>query len=130
MDIVTFIEFDGKPPDDADTPDSVTLGKLRDKYASTRRNGSLEQSTLDGIETHFKHLAGTLSEGFPVQSLTMADLRRHVDRRAGQNGLRGKLSPATIRKEIVTLRTAWIRSKESWRGPSDRGASGSFMVRS
>lgn len=42
-----------------------------------------------------------------MPDLSLADLQRHVERRAKKNGLRGKLSPATIRKEIVTLRTAW-----------------------
>ena len=37
----------------------------------------------------------------------MADLQQHVDRRAKKKGMKGRLSPATIRKEIVTLRTAW-----------------------
>lgn len=106
MDIVTFIEFDGKPPDEVPDRDSISLKSLKEKYLATHR-GSLEQSTLDGIETHFKHVAGTLGEGFPVQELSMADLQGHVDRRARQKGLRGKLSPATIHKEIVTLRTAW-----------------------
>jgi integrase len=37
----------------------------------------------------------------------LAELQRHVDRRADARGIGGKLSPATVRKEIVTLRTAW-----------------------
>jgi hypothetical protein len=45
---------------------------------------------------------------FPLPDLSLADLQQHVDRRSKKPGLRGrKLSPATIRKEIVTLRTAW-----------------------
>ena len=87
--------------------DILTLAGLRDRYLETHRNGSLEQSTLDGIETHFRHLIGTLGKSFPMQDLTMADLQRHVDPRRKNKGLKGKLSPATIRKEIVTLRTAW-----------------------
>ena len=106
-DIVTFVLFDGKPPDETAERDSLTFTGLRDRYLETHRNGSLEQSTLDGIELHLKHLAGTLGERFPIQQLSMADLQGHVDRRRMKKGLRGKLSPATIRKEIVTLRTAW-----------------------
>ena len=107
MDIVTFIEFDGKPPHQTAEKDCLALVGLRDRYLETHRNGNLEQSTLDGIQTHFKHLAGTLGEGFPIVDLSMADLQKHIDRRAKKKGQRGKLSPATIRKEIVTLRTAW-----------------------
>jgi hypothetical protein len=106
-DIVTFVSFDGKPPHETAERDALSLAGLRDRYLETHRNGFLEQSTLDGIELHFKHLVGTLGERFPIQQLSMADLQGHVDRRRKKKGMRGKLSPATIRKEIVTLRTAW-----------------------
>ena len=40
--------------------------------------------------------------------LQLADLQRYVNHRAGERGIRGRtLSPATIKKEIVTLNTAW-----------------------
>jgi integrase len=107
MDIVTFIQFDGKQPHETPTRDCLSLAALRDRYLKTHRQGSLEQSTLDGIETHFRHLIKTLGDRFPLQDLSLATLQEHVDRRARMNGLKGKLSPVTIRKEIVTLRTAW-----------------------
>lgn len=107
MDIVAFVQFDGNPPQEPVDGEIVTLGTLRDKYLDTHRNGSLEPSTIEGIELHFKHLIGTLGERFPIQDLALPDLQKHVDRRARKKGMRGKLSPATIRKEIVTLRTAW-----------------------
>ena len=40
-------------------------------------------------------------------SLTLADLQGYVDKRAKAKGRRGTLIPVTIKKEIVTLRTAW-----------------------
>ena len=86
----------------------LTLGKLRDRYLETHGNGTLEARTLDGIGLHFRHLVATLGEGFPVAELALGDLQRHVDRRPKASGKRGrKLSPATIRKELVSLRTAW-----------------------
>ncbi len=109
-DIVTFLKFDGKPPEkSASVPASVptTLVSLRDRYLETHRHGSLEESTLGGMEIHFNHLVATLGEKFPVEQLSLADLQKHVDRRRQMRGQGGKLSPATIRKEIVTLRTAW-----------------------
>ncbi len=36
---------------------------------------SLEQSTLNGIELHFKHLVGTLGECFPIPALSLTDLQ-------------------------------------------------------
>jgi len=51
---------------------------------------------------HFKHLATTLGETFPLSELTHAALQRHIDRRAKQG-----IAPVTIKKEISTLRAAW-----------------------
>jgi integrase len=85
----------------------VTLGQLRDRYLETHGNGSLEKTSLDGIRLHFKHLVATLGERHPIRALSLADLQRHVDRRARARGIHGRLSPATIKKEIVTLRTTW-----------------------
>ena len=63
---------------------------------------------MEGIELHFKHLCQALGDGFPIRELKLSDLQGYVDRRAKAKGTSGKrLSPATIRKEIVSLRTAW-----------------------
>jgi integrase len=104
---VTFLEFDGNPPENVDLRESLSLGGLRDRYLTTHGNGSLEPSTIDGMKVHFKQLVQTLGEKFPIEDLSLADLQRHADRRANMKGHKGRLSPATIRKEIVTLRTSW-----------------------
>jgi len=111
IDIVEFVQHDGKLP----ARDQVLLGKsqtltlldFRDRYLSTHRD-SLEDRTVEGIGLHFKHLCHALSDGFPIRELKLSDLQGYVDRRAKAKGTGGKcLSPATIRKEIVSLRTAW-----------------------
>lgn len=108
VDVVDFLLRDGKPvAKDGAVATPVTLGGLRDRYLETHGNGTLEERTLDGIRLHFRHLATALGEAFPIGELALADLQGYVDRRAKARGTRGKLSPATIRKEIVTLRTAW-----------------------
>ena len=58
MDIVTFVELDGNPPQEPADGQILSLGSLRDQHLATHRNGSLEPSTLEGIELHFKHLLG------------------------------------------------------------------------
>src|SRR5699024_5712329 len=45
--------------------------------------------------------------GFPIRDLSLADLQKYVDKRSKAKGRSGPLNPATIKKEIVTLRTAW-----------------------
>jgi integrase len=108
MDLVTFLQFDGKPPKE-DTPDNgkaVTLGALRDQYMRVHE-GSLEDTTIGGMRLHFRHLVATLGERFPMQELSLASLQDHAARRETMKGIGGKLRPATIRKELITLRTAW-----------------------
>jgi integrase len=105
VNIVEFVQHDGKPPAPA-TPVSasrkaITLAELRDRYLKTRVVGR-EKNTLYTDRIHFKHLVATLGEKFPLEGLSQTDLQRHVESRAGLG-----ISPVTIRKEITTLRTAW-----------------------
>ncbi len=105
--IVEFIRYDGKPPVSAVNPGAAatakttTLALLRDRFLATHA-GAHEENTLGTARTHFKHLAATLGEHFPLAELTLPDLQRHVDRRAGK-----QIAPVTIRKEIDGLRAAW-----------------------
>ncbi|HUY87555.1 MAG TPA: site-specific integrase [Pirellulales bacterium] len=109
--IVDFLLYDGKSapgpaPIEADSK-AITLARLREKYLATHE-ASLEPSTIATTRLHFRNVAKSLGEGFPVAELSLADLQKHVDRRAKAKGAKGrKLSPTTIRKEIDTLRGAW-----------------------
>ena len=104
VDIVDFLRFDGKPPagDVAKVvAKGLTLGRLRDRSVAAR-SGGREASTIKTGLIHFKHLAATLGEKFPLADLSRADLQGHVERRAKLG-----ISATTIKKEITTLRTAW-----------------------
>jgi integrase len=107
VNIITFLRFDGKSPQETpDGRDEVTLGQLRDRYLEVHR-GSLEPSTIGGIELHFRHLVSTLGERFPLKELGQDALQTYASKRASMK-YRGKpISPATIKKELITLRTAW-----------------------
>jgi integrase len=108
--VVDFVLHDGKPPAGQHllpTEKVLSLVAFRDRYLATHRQ-SLEARTIEGIELHFKHLIGALGVGFPIRELKLTDLQGYVDGRAKAKGTGGKrLSPATIRKEIISLRTAW-----------------------
>lgn len=112
-DAVEFFRHDGAPPSraEASAPSPLqtepNLGELRDRYLDTHAHGTLEPHTVKGIRRHFGHLTRILGEGFKVRGLTLADLQGYVDKRGRAKGRRGPLNPVTIRKEIVTLRTAW-----------------------
>jgi integrase len=103
MDIVTFIEFDGRVPEKQQegSSDEISFGELRDAFVKTFGEGAIEANTLYTAKIHFKHLSATLGEGFPMNNLSLADLQRHVDRR--QRAVAG----ITIKKEIDTMRSAW-----------------------
>jgi integrase len=147
-DIVTFVQFDGKPPGQpARRVKELTLAGLRDDYIRSQK-GKLEETTLDGIRLHFGHLTRILGENCHVPSLSRAVLQKYVDTRSREwidpdryrRERRKKLakqkprrkyvrknppparpetpdrelrhpSAATIKKEIVSLRTAWNWAK-------------------
>jgi integrase len=106
IDIVTFVQHDGKPPNALPTlPEAkrkaVTLGHLRDRYLDTHGNGTVEANTLYTRKIHFAHLARVLGEGLAVGDIAVTVLQDYVNKRAK------RVSAATIRKELATLRAAW-----------------------
>jgi len=106
MSIVDYVQFDGKPQQ-VPVTEKLTLGQLRDKYLAAHKEG-LEETTLSGIRLHFRHLTRVIGEKFPIAELQLANLQDYVDKRAKASGLKGrKLSAATIKKELISLRTAW-----------------------
>jgi hypothetical protein len=74
-DIATFLQHDGKPP--GVLPVAVrepTLGELQEMYFRSQegkdgREGKLEQTTLDGIRLHFKHLTRILGAKCHIPAL-------------------------------------------------------------
>ena len=107
MDIVTFLEFAGKPPDEIPiTKDDVTLGFLREHYLTAHR-GSLEPNTINGIELHFKHLVSILGEGFPLKKIDQATMQIFATKRSQQKYRGRQIGSATVKKELVSRRTAW-----------------------
>jgi integrase len=111
MGIAAFLACDGRPSEPPAAPkeagEQIDLCQLKERYLSTHEN-SLEATSIAGIRIHFNHLTRFFGNQFGISSLGLADLQRYVDHRSKAKGLKGRrLSPATIHKEIVTLRTAW-----------------------
>lgn len=107
MDIVTFMECDGKPPKKAQKlaptrRQPATLGALNDRYLATHANGTIEANSLDTCRSHLNHFVRVLGKGFPLGELSLAKLQRYFDQRA-----KAEIGPVTIRKELATLRAAW-----------------------
>lgn len=102
MNIITFIEHDGKPPAPSQSAlVSTPFSELREAYLKTFGNGALEKNTLYTAKIHFQHLGETLGAQFTMDTLALSHLQRHVDRR------QKKVAGVTIKKEIDTLRAAW-----------------------
>ena len=106
-DIVTFIQHDGKPPQAANgmpinSRSSVTVLQLKERYLATHSNGTIEANSLDTCKLHLNHSCRFLGDAFPLPELTLAKLQEYVNKRAKDG-----VAPATIRKELATLRAAW-----------------------
>jgi integrase len=102
-DIVTFLQYDGKPPSEPlpPPPEQMTLGQLRDQYL-TLHTEVLDPRTVADMRGHWKHLARLLGERTPADTLTLGNLQDYVLARV-KEGVEG----VTAKKEIVTLRTCW-----------------------
>jgi len=106
MDIATFLKFDGSPPARltlSDAPrQAITFFQMKSRFLETYSNGTIEANSLYTCKIHLSHFARVLGEAFPLGDLTTAVLQDYISQRA-----KAKISPATIRKELATLRAAW-----------------------
>jgi hypothetical protein len=108
-DIAEFLLSDGrKTGSEVSRRQLRTIGQLLDQYTASISPGSMEDSTLRGMRIHVKKLKRLLGSTTLMASFGLDDLQKYVDKRALDNGLRGrKLSTATIKKELRTLNSAW-----------------------
>lgn len=98
-DIVTFLLSDGRAEARPTATNAVTLKSLFDAYFAGIPEGSLEKSTIAGMKIHRNHLERHFGQGYAIRSATIEQLQGYVASR--------KVSGATSKKELVTLRTVW-----------------------
>lgn len=129
--IEEFLFHRGKPPVKLADRQELTLAELKEAYLTSQQK-KLEPTTLDAIKLHFGHLEGVLGKPV-VQQISRPDLQNYVNRRSEEwidpnvyrRARRSKQvgrkkskkvepdkpkrhpSPATVKKEIISLRTAW-----------------------
>lgn len=107
-DIPTFLLTDGKLTEKPQVEDPVTLDQMFDAYFAAIPAGNLEDTTISSMKIHKRHLVRHLGADLPVQRIDLDTLQGYVAKRQAEDGLRGKkLSGATIKKELVTLRCLW-----------------------
>jgi integrase len=108
VDIATFLLSDGRTRKKPARLGPRTLGELLTAFLAQLPHHSIEHSTRQSFENHIRHLRRVLGNSVVLDALQLVDLQRYVNDRAEEKGIRGRtLSPATIKKEIVTLNTAW-----------------------
>jgi len=108
VDLVDFLISGGRTPQKPVVQKTLTLADLFGTYFDSLPSGSLEDSTIRGMRIHEGQLYRVLGKRFTVQKLTALDLQRYVDRRPKDKGMRGrKVTPTTIKKAVITLRTVW-----------------------
>ena len=95
-DLVDFLLSDGKLNGRLSARQSIrTLGQFGEAFLKSIPDGSLEPSTVQGMQIHLKHLYRVLGKSLVVATLSLEDLQRYVDSRAKGRGQRGqRLSPA------------------------------------
>ncbi len=107
-DLAAFLLSDGRETSKPERPALRTLGDLFDAYFRSLPEGGLETTTLAGMRLHEQHLRRHLGATLPLLSLQALELQGYVERRSKEPGLRGRnVSPATIKKDLITLKTAW-----------------------
>jgi integrase len=114
-DVARFLLSDGKlKAAHSKRPPLQSLADFSEAFLRSIPDGALEHNTLDGMRIHVRHLKRLIGRSFPFREISLADLQAYLDRRSKEPGLRaGRLSPATIRKEITTLRCIWNWAREA-----------------
>ena len=106
-DVVSFLLSDGKLTGQVVIPEQTTLRELFALYFASITEGTLERSTIEGMKLHQRHLERHLGQNFPIRTLTIDTLREYVRERAKDKGQNGTVTGTTIKKAVVTFRTAW-----------------------
>lgn len=95
--------------------EQVTLKELFEKYFKSLPVGSLEENTIYTMNVHRKSLEAHFGKSRIVDSIDLTALQEFIAKRSKDWGLTGSLSPVTMKKEVVTLRTVWNWAKHtSW----------------
>jgi integrase len=107
VDVVRFLLSDGSVSDPAGEVEEIRLGELAKNYLATHSNGAMELNSLETVRGHVREFLVSFGENRPVASIHLADIQRHVDRRA-KKIYRGKpLTTTTLKKDLATFRAMW-----------------------
>ena len=92
----------------------VRLRDILDGYLESIPERAIEKNTRSMLGTHIGHLKRLIGEAFKASDMKLETMQDYVNKRGEEPGIRGrKLSPTTIKKELVTLKAAWEWATES-----------------
>lgn len=111
-DLAEFILSDGKQTEAPKQASALRLKALFERYKAELPKGAKEESTLYGEQIHFGHLLRHIKPRTVVESLSLGDLQRYVERRLKETWNNKPISPATVKKEITTFRLVWNWAKD------------------
>ena len=107
-------------PPIATEPDKLALSELLSRFFDSIPEGSLEDNTLSTMRLHERHLLRILKPKLNVRELKNQQLQSYINKRAKEKTQRivdksvpkkkqkrVPVSATTIRKELVTLGSAW-----------------------
>jgi integrase len=112
-DVISFLLSNGQVTQPFSVPDQITLKALFDKYFAAMPKGSLEETTIATMKVHRKWLESYFGKSARVESIDLIALQGYIESRSKDSGQNELLSPVTIRKEIMTLRTVFNWAKHS-----------------
>ena len=113
VDIPLFLLSDGKLGEapaktDPTPPPQHSLEAVFAAFFASIPPGNLEESTLNCMHFHERHLLRIIGAEFQLPELTLNDLQQYVNSRSKEKTHLGTtVSAKTIDKELVTLGTAW-----------------------
>ncbi len=108
VNVGAFLLSDGKQKKKQRKLGPRTVGELLQGFLDQIPDNAVEASTIQSFDIHIRHLKRILGKSLLLGQIDLPQLQRYANKRATEKGIRGRtLSPATIKKEIVTLNTAW-----------------------
>jgi integrase len=112
VDLVDFLLSDGRLPEKVNVfkieRKAVTFTALFADYFARLPEGNLEENTIKTMKLHVNLLEKHFEKSYMIDGLTLTELQGYVEKRSKDPGRNGrKVTPVTIKKAIITLRTVW-----------------------
>ena len=108
IDLGEFLISGGKATTKQKLQRQLMLSELFDRYFASLPADSLEQSTVKCMQIHERQLYDVFGKTYSLAKMSTSEIQRFVERRSKAKGRHGRpVTPVTIKKPLITLRTVW-----------------------